>query len=74
MANNSRWHLRYHALTEAIGALIEDYSLVRFYPLDLRDEENIGDIVITVNNIIQYGEDADVQIRDFDPPEAEEDD
>ncbi|XP_071448519.1 GPN-loop GTPase 3 [Hetaerina americana] len=72
VANNSRWHKKYQALTEALGALIEDYSLVRFYPLDLRDEENIGDLVLSINNVIQFGEDADVQIRDFDPPEEDE--
>lgn len=67
------WNEKYHNLTEAIGRLIEDYSLVRFYPLNIKDEESIADIKLTIDNIIQYGEDADVKIRDFDEP-CEEDD
>lgn len=68
------WNEKYHNLTEAIGRLIEDYSLVRFYPLNIKDEESIADIKLTIDNIIQYGEDADVKIRDFDEPCEEDDD
>ncbi|KAK9297204.1 hypothetical protein QLX08_008950 [Tetragonisca angustula] len=66
------WNEKYRNLSEAIGRLIEDYSLVRFYPLNIKDEENMADIKLTIDNIIQYGEDADVKIRDFD--ESIEDD
>ncbi|XP_017790861.1 PREDICTED: GPN-loop GTPase 3 [Habropoda laboriosa] len=62
------WNEKYRNLTEAIGKLIEDYSLVRFYPLNIKDEESIADIKLTIDNIIQYGEDADVRVRDFDEP------
>ncbi|CAK9820362.1 GPN-loop GTPase 3 [Anthophora plagiata] len=62
------WNEKYRNLTEAIGRLIEDYSLVRFYPLNIKDDESIADIKLTVDNIIQYGEDADVKVRDFDEP------
>ncbi|KZC05351.1 PREDICTED: GPN-loop GTPase 3 [Dufourea novaeangliae] len=67
------WNEKYRNLTEAVGRLIEDYSLVRFYPLNIKDEESIADIKLTIDNIIQYGEDVDVKIRDFDDP-AEDDD
>lgn len=60
------WNVKYHRLTEAIGRLIEDYSLVRFYPLNIKNQESIADIKLTIDNIIQYGEDADVKMRDFD--------
>ncbi|KAG7208759.1 hypothetical protein KM043_014954 [Ampulex compressa] len=62
------WNAKYHKLTEAVGRLIEDYSLVRFYPLNIKDEESIADIILTIDNIIQYGEDADVKMKDFDEP------
>ncbi|XP_017891293.1 GPN-loop GTPase 3 [Ceratina calcarata] len=68
------WNEKYKNLTEAIGRLIEDYSLVRFYPLNIKDEESIADIKLTIDNIVQYGEDADVKIRDFDEPTDDVDD
>lgn len=45
------------------------YSLVRFFPLDTEDEESVGDLLLQIDSILQYGEDADVQVRDFDEPE-----
>ncbi|XP_076236840.1 GPN-loop GTPase 3 [Calliopsis andreniformis] len=65
------WNEKYRCLTEAIGRLIEDYSLVRFYPLNIKDEESIADIKLTIDNIIQYGEDADVRIKDFEEPDED---
>lgn len=62
----SRWSEKYTKLTDAIGRLIEDFSLVRFYPLNNKDEENISDIFLTVNSIIQFGEDEDVKAKDID--------
>lgn len=70
----SRWHEKYTKLTEAIGEVIENFSLVRFYPLNIKAEESIDNILITIDNIIQYGEDADVKIHDFDEPDPENDD
>lgn len=67
------WNDKYRHLTEAIGRLIEDYSLVRFYPLNIKDEESMADIKLTIDNIIQYGEDSDVKVRDFDEPDEEND-
>lgn len=67
------WNDKYKNLTEAIGRLIEDYSLVRFYPLNIKDEESIADIKLTIDNVLQYGEDADVKMRDFDEPTEDDD-
>lgn len=69
----SRWHEKYAKLTEAIGEVIENFSLVRFYPLNIKDKESIDNILITINNIIQFGEDSDVKIRNFDEPDPEND-
>ncbi|KAF7996996.1 hypothetical protein HCN44_005273 [Aphidius gifuensis] len=71
--NDDPWHKKYRNLTEALGKLIEDYSLVRFLPLNKDDEENIADIVMTIDNMIQFGEDADVKMKDY-ADEAENDD
>lgn len=70
----SAWGRKHHRLSEAIGSLIEDYSLVRFTPFNINDDENIADVLMTIDNTIQYGEDVDVKIRDdFDPPEEDGD-
>jgi len=44
-------------------------SLVRFFPLDSQDEESVGDLLLQIDSILQYGEDADVNVKDFDEPE-----
>lgn len=72
VTNDSAWGRKYRKLSEAIGSLIEDFSLVRFIPLNINDEESISDLLMIIDNAIQYGEDMDVRTRDFDPPEEEE--
>lgn len=74
VSNESSWGRKYRKLSETIGLLIEDFSLVRFTPLNINDEENIADLLLMIDNVIQFGEDADVRTRDFDPPEPEEED
>ncbi|XP_019545526.3 GPN-loop GTPase 3 [Aedes albopictus] len=74
VTNESSWGRKYRKLSETIGLLIEDFSLVRFTPLNINDEENIADLLLMIDNVIQYGEDADVKTTDFDPPEEEDDD
>lgn len=66
------WNEKYRSLTEAFGRLIEDYSLVRFLPLNIKDEQNVADIKLAIDVIIQYGEDEDVRTRDFDEPNDDE--
>ncbi|XP_012274639.1 GPN-loop GTPase 3 [Orussus abietinus] len=68
------WNEKYRRLTEALGRIIEDYSLVRFYPLNIKDEESISDIKLTIDNIIQYGEEEDVKMQDFEEPDNDDDD
>lgn len=74
VANDSAWGRKYQKLSEAIGTLIEDFSLVRFTPLNLNDEENIADLLLTIDNVIQYGEDADTKTKDFEQPDEEDND
>lgn len=69
----STWNSKYRKLTEALGQLIEDFSLVRFHPLNIRDNENLSDLLLTINNVIQYGEDADVKTKDFEVPDPKDD-
>lgn len=73
-ANSNKFNEKHRRLTEAIGKLIEDYSLVRFTPLNLNDQENISDVLITIDNILQYGEDLDVKTKDFEDNDENEND
>ncbi|GLH00316.1 GPN-loop GTPase 3 [Gryllus bimaculatus] len=68
----SRWGEKYRNLTSAISQLIEDYSLVRFVPLDRRSDDSLPDLLLTIDNILQYGEDADVKTHDFEYPDDED--
>lgn len=69
-SNSNKFNEKHRKLTEAIGKLIEDYSLVRFTPLNLKDQESISDVLITIDNILQYGEDLDVKTKDFEDDEG----
>lgn len=72
--NDDPWHQKHRNLTEALGKLIEEYSLVRFLPLNKDNEESIADIVLTIDNMIQFGEDADVKMKDYADEDADNDD
>lgn len=74
VTNDTAWGQKHRKLSEAIGALIEDFSLVRFTPLNLNDEESIADLLLTIDNIIQYGEDADTRTKDFEQPDPDKED
>ena len=58
-----RWR-HYRILLEhgALGFFLsqfEDYNYVSFLPFDQTDEESISDILLTIDNSIQYGEDLE---------------
>ncbi|CAI5503012.1 unnamed protein product [Closterium sp. Naga37s-1] len=55
---------RFARLNHAIAQLVDDYSLVNFLPLDISDEDSIQYVLSQVDNAIQFGEDADVKIKD----------
>jgi len=71
---NTSWGKKYKHLTKSIGQMIEDYSLVQFVPLNLKDEESISDLQLTINTMIQYGEDQDVRMTDFDHNDSDDND
>ena len=41
---------------------ISDYSLVQFLPLNMAEEDSISDLMLYIDNTIQYGEDLDVKV------------
>jgi hypothetical protein len=63
---------RFRRLNAAVAAVLDEFSLVSFLPLDITEEESIGDVLLQIDMAIQYGEDAEVKTREFDPPDAGE--
>ena len=56
-----------HALIESLGKILDNYSLVNYFPLDITDEDNIFDLYMMIDNTIQFGEDANGKIADHEP-------
>jgi hypothetical protein len=46
---------------------------VRFYPLNIKDEENVADLLLMIDNMIQYGEEADVKTHDLEYEDKDDD-
>ncbi|GMP74547.1 hypothetical protein CsSME_00031946 [Camellia sinensis var. sinensis] len=64
---NQRMAPQFEKLNKALIELVYQYSLVSFVPLDLRKESSIQYVLSQIDNCIQYGEDTDVKVKDFDP-------
>ena len=63
---------KYYKLNKALAKVIDDYSLVKFHPLDVSDEDSVNDILLMIDNVLQYGEDLDVkEPKEFDTEEKE---
>ncbi|KAI6185739.1 GPN-loop GTPase 3 [Aphelenchoides besseyi] len=68
------WSQKNRKLTEIIANILDEYSLVHFKPLNPDDEDQVTELLLTIDNTIQYGEDLDVQDRipdDVDPDEPD---
>lgn len=67
---NQRMSPKFEKLNKSLIELVDQYSMVSFLPLDLRKESSIQYILSQIDLSIQYGEDADVKVKDFDDPEV----
>ncbi|XP_076904641.1 GPN-loop GTPase 3-like [Bidens hawaiensis] len=70
---NQRMGPQFQKLNKTLIELVDQYSMVSFVPLDLRKESSIQYVLSQIDNCIQFGEDADVRIRDFDEDEEQDD-
>ncbi|KAI8811207.1 GPN-loop GTPase [Cladochytrium replicatum] len=50
---------KFHSLNQAIVRLIDDFNLVSFLPLNIRDEDSVAIVLSHVDNAVQYGEDVE---------------
>lgn len=65
---DAKYKKKFFKLTKALTKVIDDYSLVKFHPLDITDEDSINDMLLIVDNVLQYGEDQDVkEPREYEP-------
>ncbi|PON63657.1 GPN-loop GTPase [Parasponia andersonii] len=64
---NQRMAPQFVKLNKALIELVDEFSMVSFIPLDLRKESSIQYVLAQIDTSIQYGEDADVKVKDFDP-------
>lgn len=63
---NSAWSKKYMKLTKSLAQVIDDYSLVKFVPMNMFEEESLNDILFIVDEAVQYDEDRDIKTQDFD--------
>jgi len=55
---------RLHKLNDEVAQVIDEWSMVSFVPLDIRDEDSIATVLGHADMSIQFGEDADVKVAD----------
>ncbi|CAD7702944.1 unnamed protein product [Ostreobium quekettii] len=53
-------------LNQGIAQVVDEYSMLSFVPLDVTDEESIEVVLTHIDMATQFGEDAEVKVRDFD--------
>jgi hypothetical protein len=56
---------KYKSLNNAVGALLDNYSLVSFIPLDITSHESLEHVLSQVDIALLFGEDEEVRCRDF---------
>ncbi|CAH8571531.1 unnamed protein product [Heterobilharzia americana] len=68
---NSQETIPFNKLTHALADLIERYSVVHFVPLNRDKEDTITDLLIQIDQCLQYDEEVDPSNRAFDDAEQE---
>ncbi|KAA0201615.1 hypothetical protein HAZT_HAZT005342 [Hyalella azteca] len=68
----SRFNKKYQKLTAALARTLDDHSLVRYVPINIRKQDSIQNALIMIDSRIQYGEDLDVKTKDFDYADPED--
>lgn len=66
------WNSKFLKLSEALGRVLDDFSLVKFVPLDIRKASNMENILLIADMVMGVSEDADVKVKDFEEPDMEE--
>lgn len=65
------YNKKYQKLNRALAQVIDDFSMVKFLPLDSTDEESIANVLLQIDHAIQYGE--DLEVKNKDAPDNDDD-
>lgn len=57
-------------LNNSVAALLDDYSLVSFLPLDVKDEDTVAVVLMHADEALQFGENQEPQ--EHIPPDADD--
>lgn len=57
-----RDNFRHHQIIIITIVQLEDYGLVQFLPLDITNEDSVGELLLFIDSAIQFGEDEDVKV------------
>ncbi|BFG25551.1 hypothetical protein CerSpe_118250 [Prunus speciosa] len=68
---NQRMAPQFAKLNKSLVELVDNYGMVSFVPLNLRKATSISYVLAQIDTCIQYGEDAEVKIKDFDPEDED---
>jgi len=70
---DSPWTNKYLGLSSAIAKVLDDFALVKYFPLDIRKESNLENLLLMADLVLGVSEDADVKVKDleseFDDPD-----
>eukprot|EP00750_Incisomonas_marina_P032163 INCI8925.1.p1 GENE.INCI8925.1~~INCI8925.1.p1 ORF type:complete len:297 (+),score=48.14 INCI8925.1:66-893(+) len=69
-ANLSSHSPRFRSLNSAIGEMLDEYSLVSFIPISVKDRDSLDRLTRHVDVSIQYGEDHEVMVPKTDDGDA----
>lgn len=61
---------RWRSMTRQVATIVQDFSLVRFIPMDITDEDTVTFVAQKLNELMQVDDDAEV--RDSYPGDADE--
>jgi GTPase SAR1 family protein len=62
---------RFRALNAAMCALLDEYAMVSFFPLDRRDEDAVAGLMGLIDSSIGFGEDEEVRVKDHADDEGD---
>jgi len=62
----TEWNSKFLKLTAAIGQVLDNYSLVRFYALDNRRPRDLESLTLMIDIIMGVSDDGDVKTRDIE--------
>eukprot|EP01138_Halocafeteria_seosinensis_P010456 gb/GECG01010676.1/.p1 GENE.gb/GECG01010676.1/~~gb/GECG01010676.1/.p1 ORF type:complete len:273 (+),score=37.32 gb/GECG01010676.1/:1-819(+) len=63
---------KFRRLNEAVARILDEYNLVVFTPLDITDEESVGNVLAYVDHALQYGEDIEPKDPQDELPDVSE--